>query len=92
VAERIVQGLNDPDNYVAFVKLLLKYGVGRSKVHADAGADGAKKRLPRMIFLNTPKDSLAKPGDPSKQMRIVGQAPGPPQGRAAGLRAFCPRE
>ena len=58
MAERIVTGLNDPNHSPAFVKMLLEYGIGRPKTQEAAGADNLKQ-IPRMIFLNRPKDSLA---------------------------------
>jgi hypothetical protein len=76
LAERIVAGLNDHDHYPTFVKLLLEYGVGRPKTQTEVG-DGERRQIPKMIFLHEPRDSMAKPGDPPKPLRIRGQIAGP---------------
>jgi hypothetical protein len=76
IAERIVCGLNDPGDYPIFVKLLLEYGVGRPKTQTDVGSED-RRQIPKMIFLNTPHDPMAKPGDLPKPLRILGQTAGP---------------
>ena len=76
LAERIVAGLNDPKNYPAFVKMLLEYGIGRPKPQTEVGAED-RRQIPKMIFLNRPHDPMAKPGDPPKPLRILGQTAGP---------------
>ena len=69
-------GLNDPKHYPAFVKMLLEYGIGRPKTQTEVGAED-RRQIPKMIFLNEPRDSLAKPGDPPKPLQILGQIVGP---------------
>ena len=76
LAERMVAGLKDPQNYPAFVKMFLEYGIGRPKTQSESGADD-RKQIPRMIFLSQPYDPMAKPGDPPKPLRILGQTAGP---------------
>jgi hypothetical protein len=76
LAERLVDGLNDPKHYLAFVKMFLEYGVGRPKMQSDVTSED-RRQIPRMIFLHEPHDSLAKPGDPPKPLRILGQIAGP---------------
>jgi hypothetical protein len=76
LAERLVAGLNDPKHYPAFVKMLLEYGIGRPKTQTDVGSED-RRQIPKMIFLHEPYDPMAKPGDPSKPLRILGQIAGP---------------
>jgi len=53
LAERMVAGLNDPQNYPAFVKMFLEYGIGRPKTQTEVGAED-RRQIPKMIFLNRP--------------------------------------
>ena len=75
LAERMVAGLNDPDHYPAFVKMFLEYGIGRPKMQTEVGAED-RRQIPKMIFLSPPHDPMAKPGDPPKPLRILGQTAG----------------
>jgi hypothetical protein len=76
LAEGIVRALNDDDNYVTMIKSLLEYGIGKPKSQDEQKTD-SEARIPRMIFLSPPKDPLAKPGDPVRPARIMGQIAGP---------------
>jgi hypothetical protein len=76
MAERIVTGLNDPDHYPAFVKMLLEYGISRPKSQTEVVGED-RRQIPTMIFLHEPRDSMAKSGDPPKPLRILGQIAGP---------------
>ena len=49
----MVAGLNDPQNYPAFVKMFLEYGIGRPKTQTEVGAED-RRQIPKMIFLNRP--------------------------------------
>lgn len=76
MAEKIVEALNDPDNYVTMIKSLLEYGIGKPAT-ADEQSAAQIKRIPRMIFLHEIKDPLARPGDPAKPSRLLGQVAAP---------------
>jgi hypothetical protein len=77
IAEKLAEGLQLPakDAHV-YVETMLEYGMGRPKTQAESGADD-RKQIPRMIFLSPPHDPMAKPGDPPKPLRILGQTAGP---------------
>jgi len=77
LAETIVEGLNLPAKDAhAYVKTMLEYSIGRPRTRSESDAVD-NKQLPRMIFLHTPHDSLATPGEPNKPLRILGQVAGP---------------
>jgi hypothetical protein len=76
MAERIVTGLNDPDHYPAFVKMLLEYGIGRPKSQTEVGGED-RRQIPTMIFLNRPVDTLAPQDGKPRPLRILGQIAGP---------------
>ncbi|PYN54262.1 MAG: hypothetical protein DMD94_15570 [Candidatus Rokuibacteriota bacterium] len=58
------------------METMLEYGSGRPKTQVEASTE-QKKQIPRMIFLHEPHDPLAKPDDPAKPSRILGQIAGP---------------
>ena len=79
LAERMVQGLNDPEHYPTFVKMLYERDMREAERErkAAAGRGPNAPQIPRIIFLSPPHDPLAKPGDPPKAARILGQIEGP---------------
>src|SRR5439155_18985096 len=54
----------------------LHYGIGKPKTQAEGNHDDIKQ-IPRMIFLNRPKDSLAPDDGKARPLRILGQIAGP---------------
>jgi hypothetical protein len=73
LAEKIVEGLNLPAKDAhAYVKTMLAYSIGRPKTMEQATGEDLKQ-IPRMIFLNKPKDSLAPDDGKMRPLRILGQ-------------------
>jgi hypothetical protein len=77
MAEKLAEGLRLPAKEAyPYIETMLEYGIGRPKTQVDATTE-QKRRIPRIIFLSPPADPLAKPGDPPKAARILGQIDGP---------------
>ncbi len=77
LAEKIGEGLTLPAKDAhAYVKTMLEYGIGRPRTQSESGA-GDTKQIPRMIFLNRPKDSFAPDDGKPRPMMILGQVAGP---------------
>jgi len=73
LAEKIVEGLNLPAKDAhAYVKTMLEYSIGRPKT-MEQGTGEDLKQIPRMIFLNKPKGSLAPDDGKMRPLRILGQ-------------------
>jgi hypothetical protein len=79
LAERIVQGLNDPEHYPTFVKMLYERDMREAERERKeaAGRGPNAPQIPRIVFLSPPHDPLARPGDPPRPARLLGQIEAP---------------
>jgi len=77
VVESLINGIKAPPPHSkGYIELYFHYGIGKPKTQEEMGG-GGERRIPRMIFLHEPHDPLAKPGDPPRPARILGQLAGP---------------
>ena len=76
MAERLVEALNHPEKDMRAIEVLLNYGIGKPAPAKDVTAEQVKQ-IPRMIFLNRPKDTLAPDDGKPHPLRILGQVAGP---------------
>lgn len=77
MAEKLAEGLRLPAKEAhPYIETILEYGIGRPKIQVETSTE-QKKQIPRIVFLHEPRDPLAKPGDPPKPSRLLGQIEGP---------------
>jgi len=77
VIESLIAGIKaPPPQSKGYIELYFHYGIGKPKSQEEMTA-GVGRQIPRIVFLSPPHDPLAKPGDPPKAARILGQIDGP---------------